>query len=268
MVVTDDNGLPISSTGGTSTGGGNNVWSNVAGDFTATANSGAKTVTLSTIASVLSAILATKNFAGASIKRISSGGAVDSLPMTNVSYSAGVLTLSDMAANFAVGDTVAVFLPGPDKSYDEVNDAMKSIEQFGPQAEDNVNNVFGIMPRPVTSGTYAPTNYQNAGTVTKANIKASAASVFSIRITNANAAIRYLQLHNKATAPAAADTAQLYFLIPAGTATQPTVVELGMDWFSPSEFFATGLGWAISTTATTFTDSATAADHNVKVRYL
>jgi hypothetical protein len=121
---------------------------------------------------------------------------------------------------------------------------------------------------PTSSSGFAPSTSKDAGTVTKAVVKASSGSVFSFRVTNANAAARYFQLHNKATAPAAAETAQQYFVIPAGTATQPAVVELTSDFFSGQEYFATGIGWAISTTATTFTDSATASDHTVLVRYV
>lgn len=124
-----------------------------------------------------------------------------------------------------------------------------------------------VLVTPVTSTT-VPSVSKDAGTVTKAVVKASSGNVFSVLVTNTNSAIRYLQLHNKATAPAGTDTAQLYFTIPAGTAVQPAVVELNSDFFAPSERFATGIGWAISTTATTFTDSATASEHTIQVRYL
>jgi len=113
--------------GGSSIGGGNGIYSNVQGDFTATANSGAKTITLSAYASaVLSAAITTLNWGNAIIRRISSAGVTDTLPMTNVAFSANVLTLSGMAANFAAGDTVAVFVPGPDKGFDEANDQTKT----------------------------------------------------------------------------------------------------------------------------------------------
>lgn len=105
---------------------GSNLYSNLMGDFTATANNGAKTISFTSYAnSVLSGSISVKNFANAIIKRISSGGVVDSLPLTNIAFSANTLTLSDMAANFASGDTVAVYIIGPDKGYDETNDQMK-----------------------------------------------------------------------------------------------------------------------------------------------
>ena len=132
--------------------------------------------------------------------------------------------------------------------------------------EDQSNSLSMTLMKPVASSTYAPSAYINAGTVTKANIKSSPGNVYTIRVTNANAAVRYFQLHNKSSAPAGGDTAQLYWLIPAGTATNPGIVQLDTSYFSPSEYFSTGIGFAISTTATTFTDSATAADHITHVR--
>ena len=142
MGVSSDNPLPVTVEGGSSsaasTGGGNNTYSNVTGDFTATANSGAKTITFSAYASTtLSSVISTINFANAVIKRITSAGVVDTLPLTNISFSTNVLTLADMTANFAVGDTVAVFVPGPDKSFDETNDRNKVAEQMAPTYENN-----------------------------------------------------------------------------------------------------------------------------------
>ncbi|MBI4496851.1 MAG: hypothetical protein HY689_02990 [Chloroflexi bacterium] len=135
--------------------------------------------------------------------------------------------------------------------------------------EDQTGGVLGTLMKPVSSATYAPTLYQNvAGNVTKANIKASAGNVYSVRFINKNASPRYLQLHNKATAPAATETPQLSFLVPGGTADQPAVLELDSTWFAPSARFTTGIGWAVSTTAGNFTDSATASEHEVQVRYV
>lgn len=134
--------------------------------------------------------------------------------------------------------------------------------------EDLTNGVMATTYKPVVSSAYSPTTYKDAGSVTKAVIKAAAGNVLSLRFTNINAAVRYLQLHNKATAPAAAETAQQYYIIPAGTSTAPGVLELGTEHFAPTEYFATGIGWAVSTTATTFTDSATANEHTTLVRYV
>jgi hypothetical protein len=111
--------------------------------------------------------------------------------------------------------------------------------------------------------------YKNAAAATKDVVKASAGRVYSLRATNTNAAARYIQLHNKATAPAAADTALRSWVIPAGSAAAPAVLELGPDYFAPEGYISlgTGIGFAISTTDTTFTDSATAAEHRIEINY-
>ena len=108
---------------------GQTIYSNASGDFVATANSGAKTITLSSYANaVLSAAISTRNFVVSKIKKFSSTGAVSDVVITNVSFAAGVLTLADMAANFNAGDSVVVTLVGPDKAYDPTLDARKSID--------------------------------------------------------------------------------------------------------------------------------------------
>lgn len=150
----------------------------------------------------------------------------------------------------------------------DTNRNLKVREQYSPVAENNTSGVIGVILKPVNDSTYSPSNYKDAGTVTKANVKASAGNVYSLRITNENAAARYFQLHNKATAPAAAETALRYWKIPGGTATVPGVLELDNTYFSPSQYHTTGIGWAISTVSTTFTDSATASEHNVDINYV
>lgn len=122
---------------------------------------------------------------------------------------------------------------------------------------------------PATAGSGSPSLYAPLTQVTKANIKATAGNVFSILITSINASVRYFQLHNKATAPAAADVPLVSIPIPAGAAAQPTELILDSAFFTVNgEAFSTGIGWAVSTTFATFTDSATATDHIVVVHYI
>lgn len=129
--------------GGSSVGGGATTYSNLSGDFTATANNGTKTITLSAFANtVLSSVLSTNHFGSAVIKRVKTTGAVDTLPTTTVAYNTGtgVLTLADMAATFGVGDVVGVILFGPDKSFDETNDQQKVTQNTLIAGEDLTNN--------------------------------------------------------------------------------------------------------------------------------
>lgn len=135
--------------------------------------------------------------------------------------------------------------------------------------EDLTNNVSAITQKPIAAVTYAPLLYAPMTQVTKANIKASAGNVFSIYITNDNAAVRYFQLHDKATAPAGTNVPLISVKVPAGTANNPGVLILDNSFFtSAGLFFTTGVGWAISTTFATFTDAATNTEHISIVTYI
>lgn len=120
------------------------------------------------------------------------------------------------------------------------------------------------MPSPVNS----PVNYEDFGSVTKANLKSTPGSVVAVAIYNKNATIRYFQLHNKATVPVATDVPAFSFPIPAGTANNPGILIFDSAWFAGSYYLTNGIGWAVSTTDSTFTDSATASDHGARVRYV
>lgn len=115
----------------------------------------------------------------------------------------------------------------------------------------------------------SPSVATSFGAATKAAAKGASGNVVSVAATNVNAAVRYLQLHNKATAPAGTEVPIISVPIPAGSATVPGSLVLDQGFFGPSGLnFATGIGWAISTTAGTFTDAATAAEHTVNLLYV
>lgn len=131
----------------------------------------------------------------------------------------------------------------------------------------------GVTALPPPAATVSPSTGRTVdtdfGTVTKKLVKNTAGNVLTIKAWNANAAVRWLLLHNKATAPAAADVPVSSYPIPAGTANSPGSVSLGLDDFGPlGRYQATGIGWSISTTKATFTDAATAADHQVEAEYV
>jgi hypothetical protein len=149
----------------------------------------------------------------------------------------------------------------------DVNANLYTREAYAPAYEDNTNAVAGVMVRPVNSATYASTPFQDFGSATTLNVKNTAGNVYALRATNANASARYIQLHNTATTPAGGATAQLSYLVPAGTAAAPGVLELDSSYFAPSERFGTGIAFAWSTTASTYT-AATAGDHTTALRYV
>lgn len=157
--------------------------------------------------------------------------------------------------------------------YDSINhaqqDAFDVYQRYLLAGEDLTNNVLKVASAPVVSASYSGTGFTNAGAATKANQKASAGMLQSIRASNANAAVRYLQIHNKASAPAAGETAIFSFVIPAGTAAAPGIVMVDDAFFGLNGYYlSTGVSWAISTTSGTFTDSATAGEHIINGVYL
>lgn len=101
------------------------------------------------------------------------------------------------------------------------------------------------------------------GAVTKALLKATPGTVFAIYASNGNAAVRYLLLHEKATAPAAADVPVRAWRIPIGGD-----IRLGPNELCGGIRMVTGMGWSVSSTFATFTDAATATDHLVQIDYI
>jgi len=160
--------------GGSSAGGGNTTYSNLSGDFVATPNTGAKTITLSAYASsVLSAVLTAAHFASAIIKVVHSDGSMESVPTTSIAFAANVLTLSDKSANFAAGDSVAVILLGPDKGFDEANDQAKVTLSTGIAGEDLAKDVLKVEQR---------FNYATITTATTTTPKTGAGFIHALNI--------------------------------------------------------------------------------------
>lgn len=131
---------PSSSTS-TAVGGGSSSYSNLQGDFTATPVAGTKNITISNISSNLTSLSAI-NFASGSIRRISSAGDSDVLPLTNVVYSNGTLTLANMTASFASGDVVQVTIIGIDKSYNTATNTDRVDMATQIAGEDVTNDVM------------------------------------------------------------------------------------------------------------------------------
>lgn len=122
-----------------------------------------------------------------------------------------------------------------------------------------------ITGTPPTSSTL----YTKGGTTVSANVKASAGRLFSLsaRISHATAAGAWLQLFNKASAPAAADACVWQMWVPVNTAADLSVVA-GRDHFGPQGYaFSLGLSWGISTTANTYTAIGAVVNGSVNISY-
>lgn len=150
----------------------------------------------------------------------------------------------------------------------DANGNQKTREQYIPGAEDNTNNVIVVNHKPVASSTYTGTAFSARLNDVDISVKGSAGNLLSITASSINAAIRYLQIHNKATAPAGGDTPVFSWPIPAGTATVPAYREIGRDILGQhGHYFSTGISVGISTTADTFT-AATTTDHVTNGTYI
>lgn len=129
--------------------------------------------------------------------------------------------------------------------------------------------VSGTQP---VSGTVSATNTpvtptsqftNSAGTTNATVTKASAGTVWSIFANNNNAAVRYLKIYNKASAPTVGtDTPVMVIPIPAGGVTPP--INLGSNGIR----FATGIAWALTTgAADSDTGAVAAGEHKVAITY-
>lgn len=133
-------------------------------------------------------------------------------------------------------------------------------------ADGNLKTVQGVGATSLNVLSVANNTF---GTIKVACPKASAGNVYSIMATNSNATVRYLQLHNKATAPVATDVPVLSIPIPAGTVNNPGAILLDSNYFGKNgRRLSVGVSWAISDALATYTAGATASDHNLEINYI
>lgn len=137
--------------------------------------------------------------------------------------------------------------------------------------EDTTNNVLGNLQKPVTSSTYAPSEFSSFGASSVAGtvVKGTAGNVYSAHVTNAGTALRYFQLFNGTSAPANGGTPVASYPLPAGVANTPTTLLLDTTHFAPSRYFSSGIALAISSTNGTLgTANVTASEHNIHLKYV
>jgi len=112
-----------------------------------------------------------------------------------------------------------------------------------------------------TTGGTTPYQLVSAASTNSTNVKGSAGKVYGIQVNNANAAVRYLKLYDKATAPTiGSDTPVKTIMIPAGG----TVVIQSAQGIA----FASGIGFGLTTEATVAgTTAVSANEHVVNLEY-
>jgi hypothetical protein len=127
--------------------------------------------------------------------------------------------------------------------------------------------ISGTVTATVTGGTVLPvtptTAFTNSAATTNAtSTKASAGTVWSVFASNINAAVRYLKLYNKASAPTVGtDVPVMIIPIPAGG-----FVQIGPG--SNGIRFATGIAWALTSgAADSDTGAVSVNEHKVAISY-
>jgi hypothetical protein len=107
-----------------------------------------------------------------------------------------------------------------------------------------VQGTLTVNPAAATTGGATPYHYLAAAGANQdsQNVKASAGTLYTVACFNVNAAVRYLKLYDKATAPTSADTPVQTYAVPAATTGAGFVLSLpvGMS-------FANGIGFRMTT---------------------
>lgn len=171
--------------------------------------------------------------------------------------------------NPGTGTNIATVLPNANSNGQQQTVSLGDPDDGNVQLKINSDQSAQTRGSIAASATGSPSVSVSFGTATKANAKASSGNVVAIHATNQNTSARWLQVHNKASAPAGADVPVMSFQIPAGNAVSPGQLVLDYTFFGPNgKNLATGVGWALSTTRDTFTDSAAAADHDVNLLWV
>lgn len=139
-----------------------------------------------------------------------------------------------------------------DLSFRVVGDVTKKLVDLG---DSDHAEAVSIAASGVTGGIPSTARLVSAANIDNATVaKASAGRVFAIQGYNANAAVRYLKLYNKATAPSSADT-------PRRTMALPPSAGFAFDWADIGLAFTTGISYRIVTgSADNDNTSVTAAD--------
>jgi hypothetical protein len=124
---------------------------------------------------------------------------------------------------------------------------------------------FGVTIKPATSGGVTPYMYLAAASANQdsQSVKGSAGQLYGYDLFNANAAIRYVKIYDKATAPTSADTPKMVIMVPGNTAGAGAVKDL-----SSGVAFASGIGIRITTgQPNADTGAVTAGDVVVNLQY-
>ena len=169
-----------------------------------------------------------------------------------------VLTIA--AGDNNIGNVDVVTLPALPAGSNNIGDA-----DLASAIPAGTNLIGRVNPEPETTGglTIGPGSGRSllsAATTNATSVKASAGQVYAIYAHNLNAAVRYLKLYNKASAPTVGtDTPVLTLPIPGNTAGAGFVLDTGGMGIA----FATGVALALTTGVADADTGAVAANEIV-----
>ena len=177
FVILTNVAKPSSASSGGGAGGGSIVYTNAAGDFTATINNGTKTITITGLPFTLENI----HVAGGSIKKIAvTTNVLTTLTPTTIAVAGGLIALTGID-DFVTGDVVYMTLIGPDKWYDQDLDNAKTNVQNPDYAHytdpDHIVDVTDATVDQHYSGEIFPASYPYLAIQLTANATTGAAGV-------------------------------------------------------------------------------------------
>jgi len=171
---------------------------------------------------------------------------IDNLPNTlgsTTSGQSGALVLGAVttaAPTYTTAQSNAISL----QTDGSVRAAITNTVTVGSHAVTNAGT-FAVQPTAGTSGGWTPGKLISAATTNATSVKASAGQVGYLQVTNINAAVRYLKIYNKASAPTVGtDTPVQTFGIPGNTAGAGFTLSFG-----PGMELTTGFAFALTTGA-------------------
>jgi|SRR5581483_7422378 len=128
-----------------------------------------------------------------------------------------------------------------------------------------VSGTVTVNAASATTGGATPGKLISAASTNATSVKASAGTLYTLTVSNVNAAMRYLKLYDKASAPTVGtDTPVQVFGIPGNTAGAGIVVPIPACGIA----FATGIAFALTTgIADADTGAVGASDHAVSYSY-
>lgn len=177
----------------------------------------------------------------------------------NNASGASAVNIQDGGNSITVDGTVAV-----SGTVTVAAHAVTNAGTFAVQAASTQSGTWNVGVQPITSGGLTPHKTVSAASTNATSVKGSAGQLYEIFCSNVNAAVRYLKLYDKATAPTVGTDVPVWTLaIPGGTAGAGFAKTIPMGLA-----FSLGIAFALTTEATDAgTTGVSANEHVVNLGY-